>query len=151
MSSYFDVKIHLDIQGVKRAIDMFPDRAAKELDKTVGAVAFLIEREGKIRAPVNKSPRVVGGNLRQSIRASKVSAMTHQVKVGVNYGLYVHEGTGIHGYKKRPIIIKNGFGRGIRISNPGQKAQPFLKDAIEGNIEKIEGEFSKAIDRIILN
>lgn len=94
--------------------------------------------------------RVDTGLLRASIGTNlytSTSGLTMRIGTGVNYALYVHEGTGIYGPKMRPIRPKNGkvlvfkskvygakkgkyAGKVVVKSVKGMKPNPFLVNAL---------------------
>ena len=102
-------------EAVFKVVNFFETRAKKNLQKSVYA------------SP--KSPYYSRtGKARQSIIASKKDDLTYRVFMGVNYGEYLEEGTGIYrgrtgwwtnwgGVLPKPIFTK------------GMKARPFWKPA----------------------
>jgi len=105
-----------------------------------GAVMRDMLRRGlRVQARAKQLVRVDTGRLRSSIT---VQMLPGRVIIGTNvsYAIYVHEGTGIYGPRKRPIHPVNGrylvwtprgatrpvFAREVRGSPPN----PFLRDAL---------------------
>lgn len=109
--------------------------------RVITRLATLMERTAKtnIRASVYASPKRVykrTGKARQSIARSKVSPTAQRVYMGVNYGVYLEEGTGIYnGRTAWWTRLSNITGQSgdsnkvIRIQ--GMKARPFWKPAIK--------------------
>lgn len=112
-----------------------------------------IELEAKKEAPVNKSPGITGGNLRQSIRSSMLSAFKGQVEVGVKYAAAVHDGTRPHQIRaiNRRVLADKRTGRffGVVVNHPGTRANPFLQRAVDGSGSFIREQFDKALSAII--
>jgi HK97 gp10 family phage protein len=115
------------------ASNEFPEVAKKILLK-VGAA---IVREAS-KSPPEGAP-VKSGRLRKNITmdTSKLASfeVTIGVKSGTPYAEYVHEGTGIHGKHKTPIVPKKKKALktpyGIKKSVKGQEPNPFIERAAE--------------------
>jgi len=113
--------------------------------RVITRLATFMERTAKtnIRASVYASPKRVykrTGKARQSIIRSKVSPTAQRVYMGVNYGVYLEEGTGIfNGRTAWWTRLSNITGQAddakkvIRIQ--GMKARPFWKPAIKATEE----------------
>ena len=94
----------------------------------------------------------VSGNLHNDIQIFDENLTNLEIEVGNSlltpYAPFVHEGTGIYGKYKRKITPKKGKAMktpwGYRTSIKGQKAQPYLSDAVQSYISS--GAFDKAID-----
>lgn len=128
--------------------------------RVITRLATLMERTAKtnIRESVYASPQKEykrTGKARQSIIRSKISPMSQRVYMGVNYGVYLEEGTGIYnGRKAWWTKLSNITGQSadankvIRIK--GMKARPFWKPAIETtekNIPRIWNEEASKITK----
>jgi len=149
------VKFDGNIEGLKTALQNFPKTVAPYLRRASQTAAFEIERESKIKAPVDT------GRLRASIATSLGVAnmgITSIVQTNVNYAAAVHEGTKPHwppiaqleGWSKRHGIPAFLVARAI--SRRGTKAQPFMKEAVDKNIGRISDifhtEISSAMDAV---
>lgn len=79
------VTVKLEKRGLDRLVTELP----AEVDAVVRAAAFAIEREAKIKAPVDT------GNLRNSIKVVDAIPMDAkaEVVVGASYGIFVERGT----------------------------------------------------------
>lgn len=135
---------------IMRAMREAPSNASKGIQTAVAKTVLTVERDAKKLAPVNKGTG--GGNLRQSIRSSS-NGMSGSVEVGASYAVPVHEGTRPHVImaKKARVLANRRTGQmfGKRVNHPGTKAQPFLREAVETNAEKINNYFLDAIKGII--
>lgn len=81
-----NISIKLDATAFKKYLKDAPDKVQKAIGNVVKKVAFLIEREGKIRSPVDT------GRLRASI-ATDIHPLTATVQTNTKYAVFVHEGT----------------------------------------------------------
>jgi len=145
--------ISIKLKNADRILDALkqaPQRASKGIMVAIEKTTLTIERDAKKLAPVNKQSG--GGNLRQSIRSS-VNGMKGTVEVGVSYAVPVHEGTRPHTIvaKKARVLANKRTGQmfGRVVNHPGTKAQPFLREAVEMNEEKINNYFLDAVKGII--
>lgn len=102
----------------------------------------LIENEAKRKCPVDD------GVLRASI-THEVDEENSSVSIGTNVECapYVHEGTGIYNPegRKTPWIYTTADGK-TYISH-GQKANPFLQDAVDDNFDNIIKKFENLLDK----
>lgn len=113
----FSVKV----EGLKEAqalLKKYPQRAEEEFDKAIIASIIAVDRESKKRSPVDT------GRMRSSIQHRKIDALTGEVKTGVNYAIYVHEGTRY------------------------MSGRPFLREAIDSLQNFITENFKRAMGRI---
>ena len=105
----------------------------------------LIENEAKRNLGNGKSG-VDTGILRASI-THEVNEENSSVSIGTNveYAPYVHEGTGIYNPegRKTPWIYTTADGK-TYISH-GQKANPFLQDAVDDNFDNIIKKFENLL------
>lgn len=150
------MEMKIKLQNGKQAQSLYramPSIMQGHLSKATDQSVRQIQRNAMREAPVNKSPTVTGGNLRQSIKARMLGAMSGEVSVGAKYGVYVHEGTRPHLIRvrnKKVLANKRGkqfFGRSVM--HRGTKANPFLTRAVdqsEGNVNKF---FGKAIQNAL--
>lgn len=121
----------------------------KSLNRAIEKSILAIESDAKKMAPVNKSPTVTGGTLRQSIRSLMTGPARGVVMATADYALYVHEGTRPHTIRvrRRKVLAnrraKQFFGKVVQ--HPGTKAQPFLQQAVDRNRTFIETQFNQAV------
>ena len=119
------VQIKVDIKGLDRLQSLlqdFPRVVVPKLRDASMKSAFTVEREAKILSPVDT------GRLRASIATSLGildQGLTSIVSTNVEYAIYVHEGT-----------------RRMR-------GRPFMKQAAEGSIPKIQAFYNDAIQEAI--
>ena len=134
----------------EKAFKEAPFRASQNFATAIQKTVFLVESKAKRNAPVNK--QTGGGNLRQSI-GGQASGLTGIVDVRADYALPVHEGARPHTIrpvnKKALANRRTGQFFGKLVHHPGQRAQPFLRDAVEQSTQKINGFFLEAIRNII--
>lgn len=117
--------------------------AIKNLLYRVGAE---VVNEAKDIAPYAK------GNLKRDIQVFTDDINKLEIDIGntllAPYALYVHEGTGLFGPKKKRITPKKAKALktpyGYRKSIAGQKAQPYLSDGLENYINN--GGLNRALD-----
>lgn len=117
-----------------------------------GVTKDLMRRGYRVHAGAVRRCPVDHGRLRSSLTVAMVTLNGHPVaRVGTNvaYAMWVHNGTGIYGPRKTPIVPKNGkflvftprksngafvrtrdrrvvFARSVK----GMKGVPFLRDAL---------------------
>lgn len=146
--------ITIKIQNLDKIQNKFytmPVKITKGLDTAVSKTLILVDRNAKVEAPVNKQSG--GGNLRQSIMSKKTGIAKGQVSVGVNYAVFVHEGTRPHEINalvKRVLANKRtGQIFGKKVKHPGTKANPFLQRAVDNSEKDINDYFNKILGDII--
>lgn len=109
---------------IRRAFGMAPTLMTKELNTAIKESVFTIERESKIRTPVDtgflrSSHRTVFGNLRGEVGPT------------ATYGIFVHEGTRF--MRGRPFL-RNA------VETSDNKVQKFFKDAVQRVLDRIAKE-----------
>lgn len=132
------------MEGFTVKITSNVEKVLEELDATIHNALVRCGREASTRAQL-LAP-VDNGLLRQSI-TYKVNGDEVQIGTNVEYAAYVELGTGKYypGGRKTPWTYQDGDGKWHMTY--GQRAQPFLKPAIEDNLEQyqaiIKDEFNK--------
>ncbi|MDR2905000.1 MAG: HK97 gp10 family phage protein [Helicobacteraceae bacterium] len=133
------------------------EKACKNVLLKIGAA---VVKKAKEESPIKS------GLLRRSITMDTSNINNLEVKIGVTtsapYAEYVHEGTGIHGKHKTPIVPKKKKALktpyGYRKSVKGQKPNKFLERAAEkvlnenvirSALKESEKEFADAIVKAI--
>lgn len=149
------MELRHDLQGfdkLQRAFMRAPDFVSRELYMFMNTMAFHMEREVVLRTP-KKS-----GNLQTSIsgRAERVGAFGVQavVATALNYALPVEFGS-----KPHDITPKNGkalafmMGGGLmfakKVHHPGSKGAFMFTKALQANINNIEDDFARFVDRVL--
>ncbi len=129
-----EVKLNLD----KVIEKLLPEAIAKGLE--LGSQ--IVENDAKRNAPVND------GVLRASI-THEVDKENGIAVIGSNveYGMYVHEGTGIYTENGRQTPWMYTTADGETYTTVGQKPNPFLQDAIDSNIDNILRQFENLLDK----
>lgn len=95
---------------------------------------------------IKKNKTIKTGTMLRSIDIRKVNNEL-AVLIGSDisdppYPTYIEFGTAPH-------VIKNAWGRGITVNHPGTQPKPFLRPALDENINEIEKEIAQVI-RIVL-
>jgi HK97 gp10 family phage protein len=129
------MKLSMDVDSkeLQRAFDAAPAKVTLNLNQWINNAATRTVKQAKMEAPVKDGP------LQSSIRPY-FGRMTATVKPNKEYALYVHEGTGIYGPKKRPITPRSGkmlawkskggtwaFARSVK----GIKPNPYMEKAYQ--------------------
>lgn len=124
------------------------ERVDAVLMRGVEKALLVVEASAKANCPVDD------GRLRSSITHTvEASDGVARGRVGtnVNYGPYVHDGTGIYARngngRKKPWAYKHPK-TGLIVFTHGQKPQPFLRDALEENKDRIAQIFKEAVDEL---
>lgn len=137
----------IEIEGLERLRDYFksaPKRVKQELDRASKRSALRVQREARQQAPVDT------GRLRSSI-ALKLLSFGAEIWPKAKYGLWVHEGTGVHarngGGRTKPWVYKRSDGRFVRTI--GTKANPFMERAAKLSEPLVRQEFEDAIERVV--
>lgn len=144
MANFIDVG--KDVSKAVEAANAGRQNVETKLLKGVEKALTVIEADAKRNCPVDD------GRLRSSITHT-VEATDEQARgrVGTNveYAPYVHEGTGIYAKngdgRKKPWVYKHPKS-GEMVFTHGQKPNPFLRDAMDQNQEKIAGIFKETVD-----
>lgn len=116
---------------------LLPEAIIKGLEKA----GQLVENEAKKNCSVND------GILKASI-INQVDEDNLNVSIGTNveYAPYVHEGTGIYNPEGRKTAWIYETADGQTYISHGQKANPFLRDAVDSNLDKIPQLFENLLE-----
>lgn len=146
--------IKVQIKGLdelKVAFRKSPMIVGQEIQRAISLSVALIGRNAKMEAPSKT------GELRRGIK-NKISPFRGSVESTVDYGIYVHEGTGKYGKGKGPYIIrpvrkKALFWKGARhpvksVRHPGIRPNPFMKRGAEKSERQVQVIFQKAVNNI---
>lgn len=114
-------------------------KGQQAIEDTTESTAREIELNAKTLAPVNKSPKITGGSLRQGIVALPIDKTNWKVVSSVRYAAYMEFGTG--GLVEVPAELQDVAikfkGKGIRQVN--LRPQPYLYPAfVKGRINYIK-------------
>lgn len=141
-----------------------PGIAAREYKDALDQIATSVQERAIKNAPANKGQyastgkkgkRGYAGNLRQSIRKFPYGATGFIVNVGVDYGVYVDQGTKPHVIRpkgKNYLVFQSSDGTWVRakqVNHPGTKAQPFFTNAVRDTENEADSIMSRATDRIL--
>lgn len=92
------ISVTVDSDRYKKFLKDAPEKIERIMQNVIYKGAFLIERESKMRAPVDT------GRLRASI-STDIRPMTATISTNTNYAVYVHDGTR---YIKSNPFMKDG-------------------------------------------
>jgi HK97 gp10 family phage protein len=117
------VELNIEVKNATEIIKWLaekPEQTVKEIGRAIEKAVYKVQEKAKRNSPVDT------GRMRASITKHTTSRNLHgEVVVGVNYGIYVHEGT-----------------RHMR-------GRPFLKDAVGQSERDIESYLVEAINNVI--
>ncbi len=142
--------LEIKIDGLDRlvkALERFPDVSMKNMDNGIKESIFEIEREAKLRTPVDT------GVLRNSFQ-SNFKPLQGQVGPSVDYAIYVHQGTRPHWppFQKGSALARWSQLHGVsaflvarKISRKGTKAKPFLFDGAKASLPQIKKHMEAAV------
>ena len=125
------VKINAEVINIDKFIDDLIDE--EQISRALGRACALIEREAKKKAPKDT------GALRRSI-TSEVEGLEGTVFTPLQYAPYVEYGTGLFaegggGRTDVPWCYQDDEGNWHTTS--GQPPQPFMRPALDENVDKI--------------
>ena len=138
------IEINIDTNKLWKSLYDADIRGA--LNRGIKKGTITLEREAKIETPVDT------GILRNSF-ITEIEELQGKVINTREYGLYVHEGTGIYARngngRKTPRFYTDSQWNG-RITR-WQKPNPFFDRAMDNSSDKIDMIFSKEIDVLLAN
>lgn len=147
------MSVVLDASDVERALDLFrllPEKFERSMRLTMKkAVRNVRERARRDHAFVTRTgvlERAIDSDVQERPLVGYVF-----VTRDAPYGKYVHEGTRPHEIrprKKRALrwATGGGFVFAKNVMHPGTKADPFLKNALEGERDDVAALFKTAIN-----
>lgn len=80
------IQITTNAKNVAKKLGTTPERLAGAMSRAIRKSAFLVERGGKTKSPVDT------GRMRSSISAS-ITSVRAVIQPNVDYAIFVHEGT----------------------------------------------------------
>ena len=132
--------INYSLVGINELTLKLEERVNDSIEESLGKACALIEREAKEKAPKGN------GALRRSI-TSEVNENEGVVFTPLEYAPYVEFGTGLFaeegGRQDVPWHYKDDEGNWH--STSGQPPQPFMRPALNDNLEKIYKIFKEDI------
>ena len=134
----------IKIENLDQLDDIILDAIDEQaIQRGLKQACFIVEAEAKKKAPKGN------GDLRRSI-TSKVEGDTGKIFTTLEYAPYVEYGTGLfaengNGRKDVPWVYETEDGQFF--TTYGMQPQPFMRPALNNNIEKIK----KAIGEALLN
>lgn len=81
------MKANVSVKLVKNRIPTLQRQTQRGAGLIVAKTARHVEAGAKNKAPVDT------GNLKSSIQSQQIDALTWEIRVGAEYGIYVHDGT----------------------------------------------------------
>lgn len=152
-----ELKVRFDTSKLTAALMTLGQTGTQEIRKTVKAELETVANDA------NQNHRFIprSGNLDRSVQVDMSSdGMSGTVSLQTSiapYGPYIHNGTGIYGPRKKPIVPtakkllhfyvggKPVFARSVK----GVRPDPFLTTAFERRKADIKSRIQKAINRTI--
>lgn len=150
-----DFKIEIPRGELIRAmkdINFFSDQVNEDVQGLIRRSTLRVAARAKVNAPNQH------GKLRQSI-TTKISGMTGEVAVNVDYAGAVEFGSRPHKIRprrKKALAFKPGAGFRFwdesgrvvvkEVDHPGTEAQPFLRPAVEKEVQVIGRELKRIIE-----
>ena len=132
------MRVSLDFKANMKLRELLNTGVKKELNHSIFRVVSAAQQDMKVE--VNKSIYLTKGpgkpfrrtrKLAQSITAQMLMYAAGRVFVGVNYGKYVEEGTGIYGFKKKAFWTTFGGILDRPILYQGMAPRPFIKPVVD--------------------
>lgn len=129
------------VRSIKEATLQIVENVRENTEKA----CLLIERDAKKNCPVDQG--LLRASITHDVELTPV-AIVGYVGSNLEYAPYVHNGTGIYASdgagRKTPwgFLVRSGKYKGFHIT-VGQRPQPFLKNAVFNNREKIERMLAK--------
>lgn len=137
-----ELSITVDDKRVKRLLKKMTPAVQKAIERFLIKGGIIVKTQAKALAPVRTA------RLKNSI-SSKVDKMKQMVTIGPHvdpYDVYVETGTRPHRIDS-PVKLKTGW---VYIGmHPGTKAQPYMKPALESNVDNLRDIFIRELDLII--
>lgn len=136
-----EISINIDKKELNNLSKRLKNSSKEFTERAVVRIATIMERTAKenIRDTVYSSPATWykrTGKARQSIVRSSVGENKQRVYMGVKYGRYLEEGTGIYAGRK-PFWTTFGGQLDHPVKYKGMRARPFWKPAIETTKGKV--------------
>lgn len=110
-----------NLEAIRSAFAKSPVLMARELDKAIKTSVFAIERDSKIRTPVDT------GRLRSS-HQSTFTPLKGVLEPRAEYAIYVHQGTRY--MKGRPFLLQ-------AVQSNEVKVQQNFRDAVQNVLDQI--------------
>ncbi|WP_297637946.1 HK97 gp10 family phage protein [uncultured Clostridium sp.] len=114
------------------------------LERGVKKACLVVEGSAKGKAGINFGQLRAGIKSETEINGSEIDGY---VSANTEYALFHHEGTGIYAKggngRKTDWFYKNEKGEWIKTA--GQKANPFLEDAVKENKDKISSVIEQSL------
>ena len=110
-----------NLGAIRAAFNKAPVLMTRELDKAIKRSVFAIERDSKMRTPVDT------GRLRASHR-STFTPLRGELSTNTNYDVYVHQGTRY--MKGRPYMLSAVQSNEVKVNQEFQHAVQTVLDEI---------------------
>lgn len=117
------------------------------IDKGIARTASLVQDQAKLLSPVAKGE--AGGDLRDSIKVSKVKDRTAEVYTNCDHAIFNEYGTGTKGDPEVSHTTKKSWTYmgtdGQFHTTHGMEPRPFMRPAAKAGEEQMEGIFGALI------
>jgi hypothetical protein len=142
------IQVQIDdrsLQDTLDKLDKYGEHVKQEVGNKIVGSAYNIQGDAFKRAP--KRTTFLAQSINVMLRGDKMGA---KVSVNADYALPVHEGSRPHVIqaKNKPFLVFQVGGRWIRkreVMHPGQKGQPFLRDAANEEFPKLLTRIKKIL------
>lgn len=110
-------------------------------------------------AEIQKEAPVDHGRLHGSFESERFGDFEYHIRTNVEYALWVHEGTGVHGpvgapYEIVPVVAEALWWPGadhpvMRVLHPGQQPNPFAQRGLDTTATRLEDFAQMALDQTV--
>ncbi len=137
----------IEVKGLDSLIDKLDGLADGSLiDKGIALTASLVQSQAKLLSPVAEE---AGGDLRDSIKVSKVKDHTAEVYTNCDHAIFNEYGTGTKGDPEVPHTTKESWTYmgtdGQFHTTHGMEPRPFMRTAAKAGEEQMAGIFGALI------
>lgn len=148
----------VNAKELRAAFAAAPMKVSQAVHGAIQRSILAIEGAAKREAPVNKG--TAGGNLRQSITSRMTGPARGEVQVGVEYGIFVEEGTKPHIIRPlhKRVLASRSSGRrqggeytyfGREVHHPGTRPNPFFQRGVDRAQPQVDRFFVMAMEDVL--
>ena len=133
------------LEEFRKALSDYPRISGPIMQRAITKSIYDLQARTVMLTPIKT------GRLRGSFQTA-FSPLQGILKVGVNYAIYVHEGTAPH--QIRPVNKKALYWKGADhpvsfVNHPGTRANRFMESGLHSARQAIEDNFAKALNEIV--